>query len=64
MTISLWSFFALAFSLFHKKREGVDLDHLKDTLMQILKFHYMPGSIYKQYPENFAFLGLRILDLS
>ena len=35
----------------------------KGKLMQILKFHCMLGSIWKQYPENFAFLSLRILEL-
>ena len=31
--------------------------------MQIWKFHYMLGFIWKQNPENFAFLTLRILEL-
>ena len=31
--------------------------------MQIWKFHYMFGSIWKQYPKNFAFLNLRIFEL-
>ena len=31
--------------------------------MQIWKFHYMFGFIQKQYPENFAFLILRIAEL-
>ena len=31
--------------------------------MQIWKFHYMVGTIQKQYPENFAFFNLRILEL-
>ena len=33
---------------------------LKGTLMQIWKFHYMFGFIKKQYPQNSAFLILRI----
>ena len=32
-------------------------------LMQIWKFHYMFGFIYKQYPENFGSLILRTLEL-
>ena len=31
--------------------------------MQIWKFHYVLGFMYKQYPENFALLILRILEL-
>ena len=31
--------------------------------MQIWKFHYMLGSMQKQYPENLAFLNLRIVGL-
>ena len=34
----------------------------KSTLMQIWKFHCMFGFIWKQCPEKFAFLILRILD--
>ena len=36
---------------------------LKDTLMQIGKSPYMFAFIQKQYPENFAFLVLTILEL-
>ena len=32
-------------------------------LMQIWKFYYMLDSLWKQYPENFAFSILRILKL-
>ena len=35
----------------------------KGTLMQIWKFFYMFVFIWKQCPENFAFLILRILEL-
>ena len=33
------------------------------TIMQIWKSPFMLDSISKQYPENFAFLSLRILKL-
>ena len=36
---------------------------LKGTLMQVWKSPYMFVFIYKQYPESFAFLILRILKL-
>ena len=36
---------------------------VKDTQMQIWKSLYMVVFIFKQYPENFAFLILRILEL-
>ena len=35
---------------------------LKDTLMQIWKFHYMLEFIEKEYPENFTLLILGILE--
>ena len=35
----------------------------KGTLMQIWKSHYMFLFIWMQYPEDFAFLILRILEL-
>ena len=35
----------------------------KGTLMQISKFPYMLAFISKQYPEHFAFLILKILEL-
>ena len=35
----------------------------KGTLMQIGKFSYMFVFVQKQYPENLAFLILRILEL-
>ena len=35
----------------------------KGPLMQIWKSSYMFGFIKKQYPENFPFLILRILEL-
>ena len=41
---------------------GTDFQ-LKGTLMQILKSHYMVGFIWKEYPKNFTFLILRILEL-
>ena len=37
--------------------------NFKDTLIQIWKNPYMFTFIWKQYPENFAFLVLRILEL-
>ena len=36
---------------------------LKDTLMQISESPYMFVFMYKKYPENFAFLIRRILEL-
>ena len=36
---------------------------IKGTLMQISKSPYMFVLIYKQYPENFTFLILRIFEL-
>ena len=36
----------------------------KGTLMQIWNSHYMFVFIWKQYPENFAFLILKTLELS
>ena len=36
---------------------------LKGTLMQIWKSSYMFVLIWKQYPENFAFLIVRIIKL-
>ena len=38
-------------------------ENLKGTLMQIWKSPYMIVFISKQYPESFAFLILRILEL-
>ena len=35
----------------------------KGTLMQISKSPYVFAFIWKQYPENFAFLILRIIEL-
>ena len=47
--------------------KGIKLNNratlVKSTLIQICKFHYMLGSIWKQYPENIASLNLRILEL-
>ena len=43
--------------------KGRHVQDIKGTLMQIRKFHYMFGFLLKQYPENFAFLILRILEL-
>ena len=40
-----------------------DGNQVKGTLMQIWKFHYMLGFIQKQYPENFAFLNIIIIEL-
>ena len=42
--------------------EYKEIDY-KDTLMQIWKSPYMFVFIWKQYPANFAFLILRILEL-
>ena len=36
---------------------------IKGTLMQIWKYPHMFLFILKQYPENFAFLTVRILEL-
>ena len=36
---------------------------LKGTLMQIWKFPYMFVLMWKQYPENFALLTSRIVEL-
>ena len=36
---------------------------VKGALMQIWKFHYMFVFLQKRYPENFAFLILRINEL-
>ena len=36
---------------------------IKGTLMQIWKSHYMFAFIWKQCPENFAFLIPRIVEL-
>ena len=36
---------------------------LTGTLIQIRKFPYMFGFIWKQYPKNLAFLILRIIEL-
>ena len=41
----------------------LNISILKGTLMQIWKFHYMFVFLQKQYPENFAFLILRINEL-
>ena len=38
-------------------------NNMKGTLTQIWKSPYMFVLISKQYPENFAFLILRILEL-
>ena len=38
--------------------------NIKGTLMQIWKSHYMSVSTWKQYPENLAFLILKIIELS
>ena len=35
----------------------------KLKFLQISKFHYMFGFVEKQYPENFAFLILTVLEL-
>ena len=40
------------------------LEVLKGTLMQIWKSSYMFAPMQKQYPENFDFLILRVLELS
>ena len=40
------------------------LEVLKGTLMQIWKSSYMFAPVQKQYPENFDFLILRVLELS
>ena len=36
---------------------------IKGTLMQIWKSYNMFGFLQKQYPENFTFLILRIIEL-
>ena len=57
---------SLKFILFFISKFKFDLVHckkLKGTLMQIWKFRYMFGFIQNQYPENFTFLILRILEL-
>ena len=43
--------------------EPCQIFKIKDTLMQICKSPYMFVFIKNQYPENFAFLILRILEL-
>ena len=40
-----------------------EIAQFKGTLMQIWKSPYMFVFIWKQYPENFAFLILRIIEL-
>ena len=54
---------SLSLSLSHGVLRSKLLQNIKDTLMQIWKFHYMFGFTKKQYPENFAFLILRIFKL-
>ena len=44
-------------------RNPVSAESLKDALMQIWKSPNMFVFLWKQYPENFAFLILRILKL-
>ena len=39
------------------------LREFKGTLMQIWKSAYVLVFIWKQYPENFAFLIIRIIEL-
>ena len=48
--------------MFHLKIENLEL-FVKGTLIQISKFHYVFGFIEKKYPENFAFIILRNLEL-
>ena len=51
----------------HQRFKGHFLNELrvsfKDTLMQIWKSSYMFVFIQKQYPENFSFLILSIIEL-
>ena len=42
---------------------SIEADSFKGKLMQTWKFPYMSVFIWKQYPENFAFLTLGILEL-